>query len=306
MEVARAQQRVKAALTATNIRVFEAVARLQSVTRAADELGTSQPYISKQIAALEEQFHVQLFSRVGRRLYLTASGEALQQHARATIESLRNAEEMLLSTASRSRQKLRIVTSSTPIYMLPWWLADFKDKVPEMEISVLATRVDEVEQKVLSGEADLGFVAARRPRSRSLTVNILADDSLVLALHKGHPLAHRASVRLDELNKEQFIVRGPESASRALTEKKVFQSRPDWKFRLQINHIDAIKRSVEEGLGVSFISQRAIDRELHASTLAAVPIEGLELRRPICMLSNAHQRSPLGLRLAKHIANQML
>ena len=62
---------MKTALNATNVRVFEAVARLQSVTRAAEELETSQPYVSKQIAAIEEQFNVQLFSRVGRRLYLT-------------------------------------------------------------------------------------------------------------------------------------------------------------------------------------------------------------------------------------------
>jgi DNA-binding transcriptional LysR family regulator len=68
---------MKTALTTTNVRVFEAVVRLQSVTRAAEELETSQPYISKQIAMMEEQLSAQLFSRVGRRLYLTRAGEML-------------------------------------------------------------------------------------------------------------------------------------------------------------------------------------------------------------------------------------
>ncbi len=141
----------------------------------------------------------------------------------------------------------------------------------------------------------------------SFVVNVVAEDSLALAVQKDHPLATRSSVRLDELSKERFIVREPESASRALTEKRVFQKCPDWRFRLQINHIDAIKSSLEEGLGISFISKRAIDRELQSGTLAMVPVDGVDLRRPICMLTNAHQfGSKIAIRLAKHIANHAL
>jgi DNA-binding transcriptional LysR family regulator len=297
---------MKTALNATNVRVFEAVARLQSVTRAAEELETSQPYVSKQIAAIEEQFNVQLFSRVGRRLYLTRPGEMLHQHTKVMMERLKDAEEMLLSTTTLSRKSLRIATTTTGMYMLPEWLAHFQGKVTDVETTVIVTGGDEVEQKVISGDVDLGFVA-QRPRSRSFAVSVLAQDSLVLAVQKSHPLATRSSVRLDDLNKEQFIVRGPESASRALAEKRVFQNRPDWRFRLQINHIDAIKCSIQEGLGISFISKRAIDRELQSGTLTLVPIDGVDLRRPICMLTNAHRcGSQLALRLANHIANQVL
>ena len=297
---------MKTALNATNVRVFEAVARLQSVTRAAEELETSQPYVSKQIAAIEEQFSVQMFSRVGRRLYLTRPGEMLHQHTKVLMESLKNAEDMLLRTASLSRKKLRIATTTTGMYMLPEWLADFDGKVTDMETTVLVTSGDVVEQKVLSGDVDLGLVA-HRPRSRSFAVSVLAEDSLVLAVQKQHPLATRSSVRLDDLNKEQLIVRGPESASRALTEKRIFQNRADWRYRLQIDHIDAIKCSIEEGLGISFISKRAIDRELQSGTLTLVPLNGVDLRRPICMLTNAHERgSQIAIRLAKHILNQVL
>jgi DNA-binding transcriptional LysR family regulator len=297
---------MKTVLNATNVRVFDAVARLQSVTRAAEDLEKSQPYVSKQIAAIEEQFNVQLFSRVGRRLYLTRPGEMLHQRTKVMMESLKNAEDMLLSTASLSRKRLRIATTTTGMYMLPEWLADFNGKVTDMETTVLVTSGHEVEQRILSGDADLGFVA-HRPRSRSFVVSVLAEDSLVLAVQKSHPFTTRSFVKLDELNKEQFIVRGPESASRALTEKRVFQNHPDWRFRLQINHIDAIKCSIEEGLGISFISKRAIDRELQSGTLTLVPIDGVDLRRPICMLTNAHQcGSQIAIRLAKHIANQVL
>lgn len=294
------------ALTATNIRVFEAVARLQSVTRAGEELEASQPYISKQVAVMEEQLNVRLFSRVGRRLYLTQAGEMLFQHAKVAVESLKHAEEMLLRSAFDSRKRLRIATTTTGMYMLPEWLAGFEGRGADIETTVIVTSGDEVEQMVISGDVDLGFVA-HRPRSRSFAVSVLAEDSLVLAVQKRHPLATRSSVRLDDLNKEQFIVRGPESASRALTEKKVFQKQPGWRFRLQMNHIDAIKSSLEEGLGISFISKRAIDRELQSGTLATVPVDGIDLRRPICMLTNAHKLgSKIAIRLAKHIANHAL
>jgi DNA-binding transcriptional LysR family regulator len=297
---------MKTALTATNVRVFEAVARLQSVTRAAEELETSQPYVSKQIAVMEEQLDVQLFSRVGRRLYLTQAGERLHQHTKVVVESLKDAEDMLLRAASTSQKRLRIATSTTGMYMLPEWLAGFEKKVADLETTIIVTSGDEVERRVTSGDVDLGFVA-NRPRSRSFVVSVVAEDSLALAVQRGHPLATRSSVSLDELSKERFIVREPESASRALTEKRVFQKHPDWRFRLQINHIDAIKSSLEEGLGISFISKRAIDRELQSGRLAMVHVDGVDLRRPICMLTNGHQfGSKIAIRLAKHIANQAL
>jgi DNA-binding transcriptional LysR family regulator len=295
---------MKTGLNATNIRVFEAVARLQSVGRAAEELETSQPYVSKQIAVMEEQLAVQLFSRVGRRLYLTEAGEMLHQHAKVVVESLKDAEDMLSRAASASQNRLRIATSTTGMYMLPKWLAGFKH-VADLETTVLVTSGDEVERRLMTGDADLGFIAGR-PRSRSFVVNVVAEDSLALAVQKDHPLATRTSVRLDELSKERFIVREPESASRALTERRIFQKRPDWRFRLQMNHIDAIKSSLEEGLGISFISKRAIDRELHSGTLAMVPVDGVDLRRPICMLTNAQRSgSNMAICLAKHIASHI-
>ena len=297
---------MKTALTATNIRVFEAVARLQSVTRAAEELETSQPYISKQIAAMETQLNVPLFSRVGRRVYLTETGEILHQHAKVAVESLKHAEEMLLLSASASCRGLRIATSTTGMYLLPKWLAGFEERAPDLETTVSVASATEVERRVMSGDADLGFVA-NRPRSRSFVVNVVAEDRLALAVQNGHPLSNRSRVRLDELGKEQFIVREPGSATRALSERRVFQMHPEWRFRLQINHIDAIKSSLEEGLGISFISKRAIDRELQSGTLAIVPVEGVDLRRPICMLANTQNLgSKAAILLAKHITNHAL
>ena len=293
---------MKTGLNATNVRVFEAVARLHSVTLAAEELETSQPYVSKQIAVMEEQLAVQLFARVGRRLYLTQAGEMLHQHTKVVVQSLKEAEEVLSRAASDSQKRLRIATSTTGMYMLPEWLAGFKN-IADLETTVLVTSGDEVERRVISGDADLGFIASR-PRSRSFVVHVVAEDSLALAVQKDHPLASRSSVSLDDLSKERFIVREPESASRALTERRIFRTRPDWKFRLQINHIDAIKSSLEEGLGISFISRRAIDRELKSGTLATIPVDGIDLRRPICMLTDAHKfGSKIAVHLAKHIAS---
>jgi DNA-binding transcriptional LysR family regulator len=294
---------MKTGLNATNVRVFEAVARLHRVTLAAEELETSQPYVSKQIAVMEEQLAVQLFARVGRRLYLTEAGEMLHQRTKMVVESLKDAEEMLSQSASNSQKRLRIATTTTGMYMLPEWLAVFKN-VADLDMTVLVTSGGEVEQRVISGEADLGFIAAR-PRSRSFLVSVVAEDCLALAVRKDHPLASHSSVSLDELSKERFIVREPESASRALTERRIFQKRPDWRFRLQINHIDAIKSSLEEGLGISFISRRAIDRELQSGTLATIPVDGVDLRRPICMLTDAHKfGSKIAVCLAKHIASR--
>src|ERR1700737_3444359 len=130
---------MKTALTATNLRVFEAVARLQNVTRAAEELEASQPYISKQIAVMEDQLNVQLFSRVGRRLYLTQTGEMLLQHAKVVVESLKHARRNVAKVCICSAKKLRIATTTTGMYMLPEWLANFNGKVTDIETTVIVT-----------------------------------------------------------------------------------------------------------------------------------------------------------------------
>src|ERR1700694_5620916 len=122
---------MKTALTATNIRVFEAVARLQSVTRAAEELETSQPYISKQIAMLEEQLNLPLFSRAGRRLHLTLHGEMLQKHANMVVDSLKRAEDLLAKSAASSCRQIRIATITTGVYLLPEWLPGLPAKIAE-------------------------------------------------------------------------------------------------------------------------------------------------------------------------------
>ena len=258
--------------------------RLQSVSLAAEELGTSQPYVSKQIASLESQLKTQLFSRIGRRLYLTRSGEILQNHARNVVESLKLAEETLLRSAEGYAPKLRIATTTTGMYLVPEWLAGFGNGGPELDASLIVTNGSEVERLVQAGEVDLGFVA-KRPRTRSCVVNVVAEDSLVLAASKSHPLASSPAT-LEQLHGERFIVREPESATRALSEERIFRKCTDWKFRLQVNRIDAVKASVAEGIGLSFISRRAIDRELKSGTLTVVPVRAVDLRRPICMLSN--------------------
>jgi DNA-binding transcriptional LysR family regulator len=235
------------------------VARLQSVTRAADELETSQQYVSKQIAVLEEQLGAPLFLRVGRRLYLTPAGELLNQHARTAMESLRLAEDELLRSASASHGRLRIATSTTGVYMLPKWLASFEASGAQLETAIMVTSCDEVERQIIAGEADLGVVAVAR------ALAVLSRESWLRMIWRWRfketiRLSRVRSIRLEDLRKERFIVREPQSASRALTEQRFFQKNPDCRRRLQIDHIDAVKNSIQEGLGVSFVSKRAIER----------------------------------------------
>jgi DNA-binding transcriptional LysR family regulator len=114
---------------------------------------------------MEEQLDVQLFSRVGRRLYLTRAGGMLHQHAKVVVESLKDAEDTLLRATSASQKRLRIATSTTGMYMLPEWLAGFEKKVANLEATVIVANGDEVERRVISGDVDLGF--CREPAASS-------------------------------------------------------------------------------------------------------------------------------------------
>ena len=268
------------------LRVFQAVGRHLSFTKAAQELFITQPAVTRHVHELEKQHGQRLLARRGNRISLTEAGRLLLAHAEVVAAAEHSLQEQLdaLREPDEAAGRLRLGASTTICqYVLPGLLPAFQARHPRVQLTLLNANSERIAEALLRGELDLGFVEGRS-RSRDLHHELLLPDELVavrrvrtaggatspplpLAQALAHPLVlrERGSGTLEVL---EF----------ALRELKI----PLGSLRVAFyfDNTEAIKAYLEaapEALG--FVSRRALGRELAAGLLEIVPIAGLHLPR---------------------------
>lgn len=274
-------------LTFTNVRIFESVVRHESFSRAAEELGVSQPYISAQIAGLETKLGIELFRRVGRRAYLTEAGRLLRTHAVRILNDLADAERALVEVRGVVAGHLSIAATSTSAsYLIPRCLEIFLGHHPNVSVDLKLFGSPDVELAVIEGRSELGVLVSQ-PVATGFTVDDLGPDELVVIVGPKHPFAGRADISIDELVEQQFISREPTSGTRRFIEARLHGIGRTLRYGPQVNSNEAIKALVASNIGVSILSEQAIRPELQIGRLVAMRIHGLLLARSLNLISCA-------------------
>ncbi|WP_151089041.1 LysR substrate-binding domain-containing protein [Hymenobacter baengnokdamensis] len=267
------------------LRVFAAVARHLSFTKAGQELFISQPAVTRHIRELEAQYRQRLLERLGNRVALTEAGRLLLAHAESAAAAQRQLEEQLdaLRDPGAAAGRLRLGSSTTlSQYVLPGWLPAFQQRYPQVLLTLHNANSEQIADGLLRGDLDLGFVEGRS-RSRDLHYELLLPDELV-AVRRATPAGSPAvPLPLAEALAHPLILRERGSGTLevlefALRELKVRLS--SLKVACYLNSTEAIKGYLEaapDALG--FVSRRALTRELAAGQLEIVPIAGLRLPR---------------------------
>jgi DNA-binding transcriptional LysR family regulator len=280
-------------LTLAQLKVFTAVAKSSSFSRAAEELSVSQPYISGQIAGLEARLGLALFNRVGRRAYLSEAGKLFAPYTVKILETLKEAQQSLQDFRGLVSGHLVIAASSTPgTYLLPQFLGQFLADYPGVQITLQIKDRMHVEQLILKQEAELGIVASQ-PDLPELSIELLGLDELVLVVGPDHPWVNRSSIDVHELARERLIARERTSGTRLRIDQELSGIGIQPRASLELTNTEAIKEAVAAGLGVAFLSERAIRRELASHRLFAVRVADQRLTRTICLLTlNGQKLSP--------------
>ncbi|MBI3911352.1 MAG: LysR family transcriptional regulator [Armatimonadetes bacterium] len=274
-------------ITIHHLRVFAEVARQGSFTRAAEALYVSQPAVSKSVRDLERQLRTPLFEQIGRRVHLTEGGRTLLAHASRVIAELADAERALAGLHEAELGRLSIGASNTPgTYLLPGPLGAFRQAHPGVEVVLQIGATREVLDRLIAGEVDLAVVGeAQFPAA--LIAEPYVQDTLALILAPSHPLATRPHVDLAALAGEPFVLRPPGSSTREVLERALAgrQFRP--RVVMELGSTEAVKKAVGAGLGISFLSQYAVELELQAGALVTRPVAGLDLCRGIYTVRRA-------------------
>jgi DNA-binding transcriptional LysR family regulator len=264
-----------------SLEVFLSVAKHLNFTRAGEEVNLSQPSVSVRIRQLESELGVKLFEQLGKRVALTEAGSLLIPHAHRVIGAIEDATHAIDELQGLERGSLRIGASTTPgMYLIPKTIANFKTRYPKIEIQLGIRDTRQVEDGVARNEFDFGFVGGHLAGDE-VDAQPWLTDQLVLVVAPGHALGRKKSVKLEDLRKEKFILREPGSATRATITSHLQRSNLTVEPIMEMENPESVKKAVQSGLGIAFISLFAVETELKAKSLVAVVVRGIDIRREL-------------------------
>jgi DNA-binding transcriptional LysR family regulator len=269
---------------------FCAVVERRSFSQAADRLGVTQPAVSLQVRALEKRLGTQLLDRSGRRVEPTEAGWRLYRGAQRMLAL----EDQLVAEVSSSGDgavagDLVLGASTGPAAVaLPLVLGEFQRVHPDVRVFLTVSDTHSVVERVAARELELGIVGAAR-RHRGVRFEPFFSDQVILACPPGHRFAGR-TIGVDELRGAPLILMQEGAGVRQIVEDALRRrgvKLRDLDVRLELGLQESVRRAVEAGYGVTFISRTAVEADLAAGRLAEARVEGLDATREISLASAA-------------------
>jgi LysR family transcriptional regulator, transcriptional activator of the cysJI operon len=264
-----------------DLQVFLSVAKHLNFTRAAEEVHLSQPSVSVRMRQLERDLGSKLFEQLGKKVALTEAGQLLLPYAMRVIAAMDDTRHAIDELQGLERGSLRIGASTTPgMYLVPQTIAQFKKQYPRIEVHLGVKDTRQIEEGIIRNKFDFGFVGGHLVGDE---VDVLPwiTDELKLIVPIGHRFARKRTVNPQDLSSEQFILREQGSATRAVVASHLRKLRIEPEAAMEIENPESVKKAVQSGLGIAFISAFAVETELKARTLVAVNIRNLEIRREL-------------------------
>jgi DNA-binding transcriptional LysR family regulator len=279
------------------LEIFIKVAELGSFSKAADALFLTQPTVSEHIKSLEDELGVRLLDRLGRGAAVTKGGALLQGYAQRLLALSRETRQAMESFQGRMSGELLVGASTIPgEYILPALIGRFKEKFPDIAITLLIGDSQAVTEWVAEGRAEVGVVGARSGH-RGIDFRELLPDDIVLIVSPAHPWQGRKQVTLEELRAEPLLLRERGSGTRAALEAALVQAGADIAaFRVvgEMGSTQAIKQAVKAGVGVSLVSRRAVEEECRAASVWGLRVKDLKITRAFYLATHRERsRSPL-------------
>ena len=270
------------------LKVFRTVAEAMSFRKAAEMLHLSQPAVSQQIRALEEEARVRLFDRAGgdghgSQIALTEAGRVLLGYANRAAAVMAEAERALASLNHEVTGELRLGASTTVAqYLLPRILGAFLKQYPHVRMSVVSGNTEEIAEAVAEEKVALGIIEGP-PMRRDVKTEPMAPDELVLIVSPSHMWAQRkGAIPVEDLGTVPLLLRERGSGSRRVVERALKDAGlplKSLKVAMELDSTEAIISGVEAELGVGFVSRWAVGKVLRLGSVKVVKVQGLRIVR---------------------------
>jgi LysR family transcriptional regulator, low CO2-responsive transcriptional regulator len=266
-------------MTFGQLRTFVEVARAGSIRGAAAALVVTEPSVSSAVGALARELEVSLIEPAGRGIRLTAAGRELARYA-TQILGLSERAIQAAREAAGAPGHLRIAGVTTAgEYVLPVLLAQYRERHPEIQISLEVGNRATAISRLIDRETDLA-VGGRPPPSSGIAGEAFLDNELSIVAHPDHPLRKRRSIQPSALSEETWLLREPGSGTREATEEFWSDSGIAPRSVMTVGSNGAIKHAATAGLGITLISLDAVTVEIQSGIVVRLRVQGTPLQRP--------------------------
>ena len=265
-------------ITLRQLKVFESVARHLSFTRAAEELYLTQPAVSMQIKQLEQHVGLPLFEQIGKRIFLTEAGEEVRRYAQRIATELRELGDGIEALRGLNRGRLRLTVASTANYFATHLLAAFIRRQPGITFQLEVTNREGVIRRIQDNEMDLA-VMGQPPAGLDVEAETFMPNPLVIIASPDHPLINEKAVPAERLQDELFVLREQGSGTRNALERFLQERGLKLRGGLEMSSNEAIKQSVQAGLGLGMVSIHTVALELELGRVRLLNVEGFPLER---------------------------
>ncbi len=264
-------------LTIRQLRIFEAVARHLSVTRAAGELHLTQPAVSMQMKKLADAVGQPLIEHEGKRVWLTPAGQDLATAAREALGALKRFELGLVARKGLTGGHLRLFAITTATYFMPRLFGEFAQLHPGVKVSLRVSNRENVLAGLAAGLDDL-YILGQPPEGLAVTAEPFMRNPLVVLAAPDHPLVNARRIPLTRLAEEPWILREPDSGTRKAVERLFAERGLRLTVRMELGSNEAIKQAVLAGLGISVLSRHTL--ALHdPAQFAVLDAQGFPIER---------------------------
>ncbi|HIZ54955.1 MAG TPA: LysR family transcriptional regulator [Firmicutes bacterium] len=261
-------------MTLRHMKIFVAVFQHSNITRAAAELHLAQPSVSFAIKELEEYYGIQLFERIGRRIYPSQSGKEFYSYALHIVSLFDNMETKIKNWDTLG--SLRIGTSITiGTHILPVLLKKYQLQYPSLTVQAIVSKSSDIEHKILDNSIDIGLIETN-PGHDEICSFAFMQDTMCAIVPCNHPLADHETVTLSQLTEYPFLMREKGSAGRELLDACFALGQLSVQPLLESSSTQAIVKAVSEGLGVAILPYLLVERDIHENAVTM-----LRLHQPL-------------------------
>ena len=266
-------------ITFRQLQVFESVAQHLSFTHAAEELFLTQPAVSMQVKQLESVINLPLFEQLGKSIHLTEAGKVMQRYSGEIRRQLTEAEKELNDLKGIEGGLLQVSVATTVNYFAAHLLSEFCQEHSRIRINLDVTNRAALIEKLQSNETDIVLMGSP-PSDMDLISEPFMENPLVIIAPSSHPLVDEKNIPLRKLKDEPLLMREIGSGTRTAMERH-FIEKKNFKLisTIEMNSNEAIKLSVEAGLGLGIVSLHTIKLEQEVGKLKVLDVKGFPIMR---------------------------
>lgn len=274
------------------LEIIRAIAETGSFTAAGQKLHVSQSAISRQILLLEEELKEPVFLRIGRRIRITAAGEALLQLSHRVFQDLKDTVSGITDSQESLRGTIRLLGGMTVcLYVFPALLTELRRIHPDVDLKIVAGGGDTCIARLRAGTGDLALLTLP-VKEPDLVVAPVMQEELLLVTTSKHPLARKRKIVPQDLVRQPFVLFEPGSNTRRVVDEFFMTAHVEPNIVMETENVEIIKAMVRHGIGISIISYQAVAREVASGHLFCARIEGRSLIRETGWVYPKMSRTP--------------